>query len=323
MNKKFINSNIAISVCICTFRRPQMLSELLDAVGAQQWNFQAGEIEVIVVDNDGKNSALSVLESWKCPLHFHFKFFHASESNISIARNKAIENASGEFIAWIDDDELPVVDWLQKLFETLKKHNADAVFAPVLPSYLPETPQWIITGGYFDRPRFKTGSLIDHKNTRTGNVLIKTTCLQSLINHEKNIRTGPFDIDFGCTGGEDSLLFRALLKNNLVFVWSDEAVVSEVVPSERANAKWLLLRYFRVGQIWMRTELHLLIGFDKYVISFYLALKSTVQLFISIAIAVLVFPFSRIKSFQWIRTAAMQLGKISGLTKFKYKAYGR
>ncbi|TXT40174.1 MAG: Glycosyl transferase [Comamonadaceae bacterium] len=302
-----------ISVCICTFRRPTLLLELLNAVGQQQMGSLQAQIQIVVVDNDPNHSARPVLESWRTPPGFSLVFVNEPEPNIAVARNTTVRLAKGDWIAFVDDDELPVSDWLLRLVETQQRFNADAVFGPVIPRYTTGIKDWIRLGGYFDRRRFPTGTSIDEADARTSNALVSAKRLRSL--------DGPFDQSFGRTGGEDSMLFRDLLALECRFVWSDEATVSEDVPMARANASWLLRRSLRVGQTWIRAELYRLPIKAKIFHGFVLMLRACVQLVVSGVLAVAWLPLSRIKAFHWTRTAAMQIGKITAMV-FRYKEYG-
>ena len=75
-----------ISICICTFRRPMMLEQLLNFI--QQDLESPGHTEVIVVDNDKNESARGIVEKHsRGPLPV--RFFVEPEQNISLARNRA------------------------------------------------------------------------------------------------------------------------------------------------------------------------------------------------------------------------------------------
>ena len=302
-----------ISVCICTFRRPQQLATLLHAIAAQSLT-GIDAVQVVVVDNDPANSAGAFLRSFEMEPPFSLVALHVAQPNISVARNSAIGAALGEFIAFIDDDEVPAVDWLHRLLITMQTHSADVVFGPVLAVYKVSTPEWIRKGGYFERRRFSTGTPIDEADARTGNVLLKAPLLKEL--------TQPFETSFGRTGGEDSLLFRDLLAGGARFIWCDEATVSEEVPDDRASATWLLKRSFRIGQTWIRAELHRLSGLRRWQRGIYLSVKAAGQLLASAALTVAWLPLSRTRSFRWLRTAYAQAGKLTGMTAFHYKEYG-
>ena len=302
-----------ISICICTFRRPALLLELLNAVGQQQLGTLHAQIQMVVVDNDPKHSARTVLESWSPPPGYSLVFVNEPEPNIAVARNAALQRALGDWIVFVDDDEVPAQDWLLRLVQAQQQFAADAVFGPVLPRYLSDTPDWIRLGGYFDRRRFATGTVINEADARTGNVLIRAQCLKAL--------RGPFDQAFGRTGGEDSILFRELQALGCRFIWCDEATVSEEVPLARANVAWLLRRALRVGQTWIRAELYRLPLAKQIRLGLLLGLRASVQLVLSLVFALAWLPLSRLKAFHWIRTAAMQVGKLTGMA-FRYQEYG-
>lgn len=303
-----------VSVCICTFKRPQLLAELLQVLRTQVLVQDAARLELIVVDNDPAHSALPVLMAWVASERATLRYFHAPVPNIATARNTAIAQAKGDYLAFIDDDEQPQADWVQTLLEALHRFDADIAFGPVLPRYRTDCPDWIRRGGFFDRPRFATGTQVDVGNARSGNVLLRAQALSAL--------SGPFDESFGRTGGEDSLLFRDLIAQGKHLIWCDEAPVSEEVPTERATPAWLLRRSYRVGQTWIRAELYRQSKFDRCLHGAVLGGRAAIQLVLGLTFAVASLPFSRIRAFQWLRTACSQLGKLSGMTRFQYREYG-
>lgn len=303
-----------ISVCVCTFKRPLLLNELLGALHEQTFLDEKIQLELIVVDNDPAHSAKATLDTWMLDGRVSLRYFHVPVPNIAVARNAAIAQAEGQYLAFIDDDERPQSDWVSCLFETLRRFDADAVLGPVLPRYLANCPEWIRRGGFFDRSRFVTGTRIDEGNARTGNVLIRADILKAI--------TGPFNVAFGLTGGEDSLLFRELIAQGIRLIWCDEALVSEDVPRNRANAAWLLRRSYRVGQTWIRAELHNLSPFNRFRRGAALGLKASAQMIVSLVLAVLWFMFSPVNAFKWLRTAWTQVGKITGMSRYQYHEYG-
>ena len=302
-----------ISVCICTYRRPGMLADLLAQLRLQTLGDTIDAVEIVVIDNDPAHSAQQVLAQWQVPPGFRLIVRHVPEPNIALARNAAVAAASGEWIAFVDDDEVPCTDWLVLLWTCVQKHGADGVCGPVFPVYPPEIPAWIVKGRYFERNRLASGTRITEADARTGNALVRSALLSAL--------PGPFDSAFGRTGGEDSVLFRDMLSRGASFVWCDEAPVHEVVPVDRANMRWLLRRSFRVGQTWIRAELLRMPRRQACLNGARLGMKALAQLFACALLVVLCAPFSRIRAFAWARTGAMQLGKLTGMTRFQYREY--
>ncbi|MEX1014906.1 MAG: hypothetical protein WDZ80_07160 [Candidatus Paceibacterota bacterium] len=82
---------------------------------------------------------------------------------------------------------------------------------------------------------------------RTGNCLIKASLIKSI--------EGPFNPDFGLTGGEDSNLFGKLKSSGAKFVFCAEGIVYDYVPLERANINYLIKRRFRNGITFVKNHI--------------------------------------------------------------------
>jgi len=123
-----------ISVCVCTYRRPQLLKRLLEGLGGQETR-GLFTYSIVVADNDHLRSAELVVSSFSAALLIPIKYCVESQQNIALARNKAIENAEGDFVAFIDDDEFPTRRWLLTLYETCRQHGVDGVLGPVKPHF--------------------------------------------------------------------------------------------------------------------------------------------------------------------------------------------
>jgi len=227
-----------ISVCICTYKRPALLAHALDGVTAQA-TAQAFSFEVVVVDNDSRRSAERTVRLFQSRSNIKAIYDCEPEQNIALTRNRAIRNASGNLIAFIDDDEYPGREWLLQLYKTLQNSNAHGVLGPVVPEFPPGAPVWLEKGNFFDRRRLLTGTKITNRDARTGNVLFRRDILYEGENW--------FDPAFGRTGGEDSDFFQRQSDHGRFFVWCDEAVVYEIVLPERWKSSFHLKKYFRIG----------------------------------------------------------------------------
>jgi glycosyltransferase involved in cell wall biosynthesis len=225
-----------ISVCICTYKRPHLLRRLLDELAGQDTGGQF-TYSIVVVDNDQLRSAESVALDFavRCPIPV--KYCVESRQNISLARNKAVENATGDFIAFIDDDEYPTRSWLRTLFKTLNERNVDGVLGPVKPDFEQGAPEWVVKGKFYDRPTYPTGLVIDRQKGRTGNVLLKRRIFAA--------DEPPFRPEFRT--GEDQDFFGRMIQKGHVFIWCDEAVAYEVVPAIRWKRGFMLRRALLQG----------------------------------------------------------------------------
>ena len=232
-----------LSVCICTYKRPEGLRTTLASVVAQVLPATA-RLEVVVVDNDPLASARSAFNEFKAA-NPSVQLLYANESKpgVSFARNRCLREASGDWIAFIDDDEIAPANWLAALLNTAQAYDAGAVFGLVQPVYEAALPDWLAYGGGIDRPRFSTGTVISWGNARTGNVLMTRRLANAV---------GKFDARFAKTGGEDSYFFATAMQLGFRLVWCDEAAVSETVPKSRMTKKWIIQRAFFGGRTFVR-----------------------------------------------------------------------
>lgn len=221
-----------IAVCICTFRRKELLSRLLEGLEHQTTKGRL-TYSVVVADNDAASSAQDVVKAFSSKNLTPVTYCVEPRQNIAMARNRSLQNVDGEFIAFIDDDEIPAHDWLYTLLEAQAAHGADGVLGPVRPHFECDPPKWVTKGGFFDRPTYPTGYKVNWYEARTGNVLFKRSILEG---HDL-----PFRPEFA-TAGEDMDFFRRMMDTGCVFVWCDEAAVYETVPQSRCNRRYLLRR---------------------------------------------------------------------------------
>ncbi|HUK26200.1 MAG TPA: glycosyltransferase [Terriglobales bacterium] len=221
-----------ISVCICTFKRPELLQGLLAKLEHQQTE-NLFTYSIVIADNDAACSAQPVVSVFSAASSLRVIYCVEPQQNIARVRNKAVEQADGDLIAFLDDDEFPVEDWLLRLYKTYTGFGVDGVLGPVKPHFNFDPPKWVIKGRFFERPDYPTGYRLTFSETRTGNVLFR----KDIVNG-----SGPaFNPEFG-TAGEDVDFFRRMMEKGCRFVWCTEAVAYEVVPAWRCKRSYLLKR---------------------------------------------------------------------------------
>ncbi len=227
-----------IAVCLCTYKRPQMLKRLLDDLSDQETH-GAFTFSIVVADNDQSQSAEAVVSAFATRSSVPVTYCVEPRQGICFARNRAIEHATGNFVAFIDDDEFPARCWLLELFRACSADGVDGVLGPVLRHFDETPPQWLIKGNFYKRPRHSTGFVIHWREGRTGNVLLKRRVFEP--------DEPPFDPNFHRGGDVD--FFRRMTEKGRIFIWCDEAVVYEVVPPVRWTRSFMLKRALLRGTI--------------------------------------------------------------------------
>ena len=230
-----------ISVCICTYKRTEYLDRLLTDLLAQETD-GLFTYSIVVTDNDSLRSAEVTVAAFAARSPIRVTYFVETRQNICLARNTAIAHSTGEFVAFIDDDEFPEVRWLVNLFKCCNAEGISGVLGPVRSYFDKAAPQWVVKGGFYDRPTHPTGFVIDWIEGRTGNVLLKMELFES--------GEPPFDPSFHRGGDTD--FFRRMIEKGRIFVWCDEAVVYEEVPPVRWTRAFLLKRALLRGKLTLK-----------------------------------------------------------------------
>lgn len=300
-----------ISLCLATYRRVERLRVLLDDLVQQR----RPPIEVIVVDNDATGSARAVVERRRelgapFPIHYDVQPLQ----NISLTRNRTVELASGDWIAFIDDDERAPPSWLAQLADAAERYAADGVLGPVEPVVPNQAPHWLRTGGFYNWARMETGTVIPLNKLRFGNVLLRATLLRAT--------PTPFDPNYGQTGGEDGDLLTRLVQNGARIVWCDEAIVREPVEAARLSLRWLLRRALRGGQDFARHTLAGRYGAISAWGRVKFILRALIQALSAAILALLSWPASRQRAAYWLLKAAANVGKMSLFWGWHYREYG-
>ena len=220
-----------VTVCICTYRRANLLKGLLHDLRNQQTG-GLFTYSIIVVDNDAQKSAESVVAWFRDRKSIPLEYYVVPKQSIALARNMAVEHAQGEFLVFIDDDESPSESWLLTLVEACIKYKAHGVLGPVHPRYEVPPPKWVVNGRFYDRPSYPTGTIINWQKGRTGNTLLRREVFKGM--------DTPFRPEFRT--GEDMDFFRRAIEKGYSFVWCHEAPAYEVVPPVRWSRSFLLKR---------------------------------------------------------------------------------
>lgn len=300
-----------VSVCICTYKRPDSLRELLLDLAAQTGTPGVGE--VVVVDNDAAGSGRACVEALATGYPVPLRYAVQAEQNIALARNLGLQLARGEWIALIDDDERAPPDWLARLAETAIRHQADGVFGPVRYELPAGAPAWLHRHDFFAHRRGRTGSRPRPMDLYTNNVLIRRATLLS--------EPGPFDARYGLTGGSDVDLMGRLHCKGAALVWCDEAEVREIVERERLSARWILRRHYRGGQNYIGMSLAGRLGPVTALSRAGLAADTAAKLLLSALLTVLALPLPTHLRVRAASKLAIQCGKSSAFFGGRYEEY--
>ena len=227
-----------LSVVICTKDRAPVLAATLQALLRQLTDRD----EVIIVDNGSTDDTSRVVRNVQ-PRHAEVKYLYEARPGKSSARNRGIERAKGRYIAFLDDDAMPLAGWRKcavRAFEDLPD-RCGALTGQIIPKVENGKPAWMSDRDFNslssrvmrgDQPLRLTGRpwLV------TANVLCKRDVLEEV---------GGFNRLFDqCGYGEDIELAVQISKRGYHLYYYPALKVHHVLPASRFTVESLVQRRF-------------------------------------------------------------------------------
>lgn len=228
------------SIVIPTFHRPDLLRAAIASCYAQTLE-QDQKLEIIIVDNSSDGDAATVCRSLD---RGHLRYVHEPRPGLAFARNRGIEEATGDYLAFLDDDEEAETDWINQLSTAFHESGADIVCGKVVAAL--ETPS-ISHNKYVSD--FYTRNIKRPAFADIGDILNYVGTGNSAYRREKCFGDGiRVDGRYNHFGGEDIELFRSLKSAGCRFAWAPAAQVREWVSDARAGLPYLRERRRSQGQ---------------------------------------------------------------------------
>lgn len=182
----------AISIIIPAYNAEKFIRETVNSVLAQTFT----DFEIIVSDDGSTDSTATIISGFDDP---RIKYLHSPNAGVSTARNKGAALATGDYLAFIDADDLFYPENLNKKIQFLKSHpEFDLVFADC---------------DIIDENGNKTGEQLtgNDEDVLTNLLLWNNTVIPGpssiLVSHKAYGQTGGFDAKFS-TAADQDFFFR-------------------------------------------------------------------------------------------------------------------
>ena len=122
-----LKSEPRVTVVIPTYNRAKVILRALETAFAQTYR----NLEIIVVDDGSTDDTTAVLAPYWERIHY----IHQSNQGASAARNRGIQEATGEFIAFLDSDDEWLPAKLERQIELLEARPDLSFVACLSPDY--------------------------------------------------------------------------------------------------------------------------------------------------------------------------------------------
>ena len=110
-----------ISVIVPVYNVEKYLEECLDSIQNQTYS----DIEVILVNDGSTDNSKEICEKY-CKQDSRFKLINQSNQGQSVARNNGVVASTGEFIVFVDSDDIILTNYLETLIHYMRE-NVDIV----------------------------------------------------------------------------------------------------------------------------------------------------------------------------------------------------
>lgn len=226
-----------------TFNRADWLAEALRTAIAQETNGEF-EIELVVIDNNSPDHTRETIEQIASESPVPVKYIHSVPPGDAQTRNAGLPHCRGDWIAFMDDDELAEPTWLLNLLETATNNNAQLVGGAVLldlPQVEVEKLSLDVRRSLRERsPATCQGSerpFGDREFPGTDNLFIAREVLEKLGQFDESVIKGTADYDFSVRAREAG--FRCW--------YSPEAIVRHRTPANRLTQEFIDWDSYRSG----------------------------------------------------------------------------
>lgn len=238
---------LIISIIICTYNRFQYLEQALESLQTQ--TIGKNNFEILIIDAGSSNKMSDIIR--KFSFFLPIRFISAPHTRLSEARNLGIQNASGDIIAFLDDDAIADPEWLAQIQQSFQQNEQRICASGGKSLLLCETPlpHWVNIEmlqflGQLDYGN--AGLFMDAPNQNPVglNMAFKKKTFDQI---------GLFNTQLGRSEGnllsnEEIEFFQKMRRKNLKIYYNPKMSVHHQVMKERITKKFFYQRYYWQGR---------------------------------------------------------------------------
>ena len=124
-----------VTIGICAKNAQNMLGSAIESVVRQDFPHQL--MEIIFVDDGSEDGTLKLMQDYVSRIDIASRIYSGEWRGLGKARNTVINNALGDYVVWVDADEILERDFVRVQFDLMEK-NPRAGIATAKPWILPK-----------------------------------------------------------------------------------------------------------------------------------------------------------------------------------------
>ncbi len=222
------------SVIFCTYNREKYIYNAMKSIADQ--SFAADRYEIVLVNNNSTDSTEQICRQFQTDYpHINFLYFVETNQGLSYARNRGIEESTGDILIFVDDDATAFDGYMAAIDAFFDNYpQAVAAGGPIVPVYEAAKPKWLshyteqLIGGALyegkDEKPFRNG-----KYPGGGNSAFRKTVFE---------KYGLFNVELGrkgtgLIGAEEKDLYDRLVKGGEVFYYLPQMGIHHYIPEKK------------------------------------------------------------------------------------------
>jgi glycosyltransferase involved in cell wall biosynthesis len=242
--------NAVVTIAVPTHNRARLLGLTLASISALQIP-EGVDFECLIVDNASTDDTRDAVEVFARTAPMAVRYVIEPELGSSQARNRAIAEARGDFILFIDDDAIAEPDWAVQLLREMDRRALDVVCGIVLPQWQAPPPHWLGRSLYVRLAVHDEAALAEAPpaardsihNYFSANVGFRRRTFELF---------GNFREDLGVVGsnpisGEDTELFERIMLHGGAIGFAPAARVHHMIGPERLTRRYLRRKAYAFG----------------------------------------------------------------------------
>lgn len=175
-----LSKSLLLSICIISYKRPENLRLCLESIAVSLSHLEPNTYEVLVSDDCPIQSSSEVVKLFEFA-----KWIQGPCRGVAANRNNVVDAATGEWILFIDDDEIADKYWLLHYNTAILSGKYDVIEGRVQPINYPDSILWY-------------APCISHGGSYcTANMAIKREIFYRLGGFNEAFRVSHEDVDFG------------------------------------------------------------------------------------------------------------------------------
>ncbi|SPE20437.1 glycosyltransferase family 2 protein [Latilactobacillus sakei] len=211
-----------LSVIIPVYNGEKYIKDCLDSLVTQNKS-DVKNFEIIIIDDGSTDNTQSVLNSYLQSDERNIKKIYQTNQGVSIARNNGINQATGDYLFFVDIDDLVTKNWFELINNNLKTESDIYIY-----NYIRSTKGAIKIQQLFQKDGIEKNTILkeyiltDKLNMVCLNVIKADFLRNSLVKFNKDIRIG-----------EDALFFGELLRitNRIEYINNQYYIYKENLES--------------------------------------------------------------------------------------------